>query len=215
MNYYYSLDGNDIAGPYSLDDLKSYLASGAITRSTRVCAVGTQTWQPLASILRLSSQAQRQPPRPIYTMDGVGELLEVYADKVCITPRGVFGFLSKGLKGTKTIPFTSITAIQFREAGRILSGFIQFTIPGGNESRGGLFDATEDENTFMFADVDGGNYLALQIKNYIETEVQKLRTPRSSITANLSDELQKLAQLNAQGVLSDTEFNAAKKRLLG
>ena len=148
-------------------------------------------------------------------MHGVQDLLEVHADKVCITPRGVFGFFNKGMKGTKAIPFASIIAIQFKEAGFPFSGFIQFTIPGGNESRGGLFAATKDENTFLFTIANSGNDRALEIKNYIETEVQKLRTSRPSTSTSLSDELQKLAALTAQGILSDSEFNAAKKRLLG
>jgi len=67
----------------------------------------------------------------------------------------------------------------------------------------------------MFRTTDLGNERALEIKNYIETEAQKLRTSRPSTSTSLSDELQKLAALRAQGILSDSEFNAAKKRLLG
>ena len=47
----------------------------------------------------------------IHTMQGVQDLLEVFGDKVQLTPKGVLGFLNKGLKGTKTIPFTSIQAL--------------------------------------------------------------------------------------------------------
>jgi hypothetical protein len=155
------------------------------------------------------------PIKALYAMNGVQDLLFVYADKVCITPRGILGFLNKGMKGTKAIPFASITAIQFKEAGLFWNGFIQFTIPGGNESRGGLFAATQDENTFMFKAARGGNKRASEIKNYIETEAQKLRTSHPSTSTSLADELQKLAALTAQGILSDSEFNAAKKRLLG
>ncbi len=52
----------------------------------------------------------------IHTMRGVQDLLEVFEDKVTITPKGVLGFLNKGLKGTKEIPFHSIVAIQIKEA---------------------------------------------------------------------------------------------------
>jgi len=99
----------------------------------------------------------------IFTMKGVQDLLEVFDDKVLITPKGILGFMNKGLKGTKTIPFTSISAIQFREAGAIFSGFLQFTIPGGNESKGGLVAAAGDENTFMFAKREN-NELATKMK---------------------------------------------------
>ena len=151
---------------------------------------------------------------PVFTMEGVQDLLEVYPDKVTITPKGVLGFLNKGLKGTKSIPFTSIIAIQFRKADLFVNGFLQFTIPGGNESRGGVFAAVGDENTFMFRVGNDGNRRASEIKDYIEAKVEDTRLPRQTTTPSLSEELQKLATLKNQGVLSETEFDAAKRRLL-
>jgi hypothetical protein len=59
----------------------------------------------------------------IYSMKGVGGLLEVYEDKITITTKGVLGLLAKGPKGTKSIPYTSITAIQFKKSG-LTSGYI-------------------------------------------------------------------------------------------
>lgn len=151
----------------------------------------------------------------IYTMKGVQDLLEVFDDRVTITPKGVLGFLNKGIQGTKEIPFQSIVAVQFKEAGAVFSGYIQFTIPGGNENRGGVFNAAKDENTFMFAEKKN-NALAIEIKTYIDSAVRKLRTPHADLpTINLSDELQKLAVLKEQGILSDEEFQVAKKKLIG
>lgn len=151
----------------------------------------------------------------VYTMKGVQDLLEVFEDRVTITPKGVLGFLNKGIKGTKEIPFTSIVAVQFKEAGAVFSGYFQFTIPGGNESRGGIFAATKDENTFMFAHAKN-NAMAKEIKEYINGAIRRSRTPQVAVPAiNLSDELQKLVQLKKQGVLSEDEFQAAKKKLIG
>lgn len=151
----------------------------------------------------------------VYSMKGVQDLLEVYEDRVTITPKGVLGFLNKGIKGTKEIPFMSIVAVQFKEAGTVFSGYLQFTIPGGNESRGGIFAATKDENTFMFARTEN-NAMAREIKEYIDGAIRKSRTPQASAPAsNLSDELQKLAQLKEQGILSEEEFQATKRKLIG
>lgn len=151
----------------------------------------------------------------IYTMRGVSDLLEIFEDRVAITPKGVMGFLNKGIKGTKEIPFTSVVAVQFKEAGAVFSGYIQFTIPGGNESRGGLLAAAQDENTFMFAHVKN-NATAKEIKDYIDSKIRTLRVPQAAHSAtSLSDELQKLAQLREQGVLSEDEFRAAKRKLIG
>ena len=150
----------------------------------------------------------------IHTMQGVQDLLEVFGDKVQLTPKGVLGFLNKGLKGTKTIPFTSIQALQFKEAGAVFSGYIQFTIAGGNESRGGVFAAANDENTFMFAHTKN-NAQAIEIKKFIEESVGKARSPQHQVNPiSLSDELQKLAKLRDQGILSEQEFQAAKQKLM-
>ena len=146
-------------------------------------------------------------------MQGVGENLVVYADKLTITPRGVMGFMTKGLKGTKTIYFASITGVQFREAGAILSGYLQFTIPGGNESKGGVFAAASDENTFMFAGKDN-NPLARKILEYVEVQLGTKNAPVQVVSGGVADELAKLAELRSGGVLSDSEFEQAKKKLL-
>ncbi len=157
-------------------------------------------------------------PNPVYSMTGVAGLLNVYETKVEITSTGLLGFLNKGMKGAKTIPFHSITAIQFKEAGTITSGYLQFTMPGGNESRGGLMAAVKDENTLMFTKLNNGNEQAREIETYIENQVQDLRAPKpvaAIAQASMADELKKLAELKTQGILSDDEFQAAKRRLIG
>lgn len=62
--------------------------------------------------------------------------------------RGVVG------KGVKRIPLSSVTAVQIKPAGALVNGFIQFTIPGGNERRSGFGaqtrDAAGDENSIIF-----------------------------------------------------------------
>lgn len=154
----------------------------------------------------------------IYTMKGVQDTLEVFKDKITIKPKGVLGMLNKGMKGTKEIPFRSITAVQFKEAGTVWSGYIQFTIPGGNESKGGIFAATKDENTFMFAHKKN-NALATEIKEFIDGEITKIHAPQAVQvavpTTDLADEIKKLSALKDQGILSEEEFRAAKMKLIG
>jgi Short C-terminal domain len=157
------------------------------------------------------AKGQQNAPGIIYSMTGVQDQLEVYSDRIAITPKGVLGFLNKGLKGTKTIPFTSITAMQFKKADVLTSGFLQFTVLGGNESRGGILAATKDENSFFFR---SDNESALRIKDYVEKRVQEMRHAHSATPSSIADEIQKLGALKAQGLLTDSEFIAAKNRLL-
>jgi hypothetical protein len=151
----------------------------------------------------------------VFSMRGIQDLVEVFDDKVTIMPKGVIGFLNKGLKGTKTIPFSSISAVQFKEAGVLVNGYLQFTIPGGRESRGGVFSATKDENTFMFRKKE--NALAIQIKEYIEAKTRELRVVQKTggqAASSIPDEIQKLADLRDRGILSEQEFQSAKTRLI-
>lgn len=138
--------------------------------------------------------------------------MEVFHDKLTITPKGVLGFMNKGLKGTKTIPFSSITGIQYKKPG-LTAGYIQFTIPGGNESKGGVLSAASDENTFMFGPKI--NDVVVEVKDFIEKRINEGRLPAAAQTASAADEIRKLAELKGQGVLSEEEFSNAKKKLLG
>ena len=141
--------------------------------------------------------------------------MEVFEDKVAITPKGIAGFLNKSITGTKEIPFLSIVAVQFKEASVFWNGYIQFTIPGGNEIRRGIFAATEDENTFMFSGAEN-NALVIEIKEYIELATREARAAQvTASSSSLSDEIQKLAKLKEQGLLSEEEFQAAKKKVIG
>ena len=157
-------------------------------------------------------------------MKGVQDQIEVFDDKVTITPKGILALMNKGLKGTKTIPFSSISAIQFKEAGAVFSGYLQFTIPGGNESKGGVFSAASDENTFMFAQKKN-NALATQIKEYIEfvrsfTEAANIMSknffivvPFNPTPTDLSSGINTLLGKNSVGVLDETQFSEYRQQL--
>ena len=75
--------------------------------------------------------------------------------------------MAQGFAGNKEIPIKNIIAVQFKEAGSVLNGFIQFTLPGSIEKSGGVLNATEDENTVVFAQDQQSNFL--EIKRYIDS----------------------------------------------
>lgn len=145
-------------------------------------------------------------------IEGVSETLEVFEDKVTITPRGVMGFLTKGMKGTKEIPFRSINAMQFKKAGAVFSGYLQFTIAGGNESRSGLLAATQDENTFMF--VQKENAAVENVKIFIEEKQKQTTEIKVTTSVSKADELIKLSELLKTGAISSEEFAVMKKEII-
>jgi hypothetical protein len=91
MNYYYSPDGTEISGPYSLEEIKRDLFSGVLPPATQVCAEGTQTWLPLSSLLGatkalpIASQTM-QDGKTLIELEGVNSNLPrfhySYIDKI-------------------------------------------------------------------------------------------------------------------------------------
>jgi len=137
----------------------------------------------------------------VFTMKGIGELLEVYADKIRITPNGIIGFFTKRITGIKTIPYHSISDVWLKTSG-LTSGYLKMIVS---------LHETFEELTFVFL---GQNAVAGQIKDYIEKRTLDLGSPKRVLEGiPLAKELKRLLALKRQGVLSDEEFKRAKKRL--
>jgi len=159
------------------------------------------------------AQAQSRPLPAINMgdrLEGVGAMIEVRSAGLAITRQGASSFFIHGLKGEKLLPFKSITAVQVREPTRKMSGYIQFSLLGGIESNRGIWDASKDENTVLFAHEQLTRFLAL--RNLVE---ERLSGPQNSESRSTrTQDLATLAALRADGHLSEEEFAAEKAKLL-
>lgn len=81
---------------------------------------------------------------------GVNGQIALYDTRIDITRKGFKAFSCHGMDGTKTIFLRKLTAIQYKEAGALTNGFIQFIFEGSSEDKGGLWGAAKDENTVIF-----------------------------------------------------------------
>src|SRR4051812_46700303 len=91
----------------------------------------------------------------------------VLTDRGVEIKRGVMGVLLGGgmLRGNKSIPYSGIVAVQLKKAG-LTAGYLQLTLMGGSEAKGGLMQSTRDENTVNFH--SGKNEIFLEAKKLIE-----------------------------------------------
>ena len=135
----------------------------------------------------------------------------IMTDNAVVIKRGIKGFLLGGgmLRGDKTIPYSSIVAVQLKKAG-MTAGYLQLTLKGGSEAKSGLLQSAMDENSINFHSYSGNNQKFLEVKELIEA---KLSAGPSGQTSNL-DELKKLGELKSQGIITQEEFDAKKKSLL-
>ena len=158
----------------------------------------------------LVEQAPRLTGDQVY--EGHGGTVVVHQSLLAVHRHGMGSFLTQGIKGEKRIPFRSITAVQFKSAGRQMAGYIQFSIAGGIESRAGIFDATLDENTVMFTFEQNDSFLKL--RDLVEARCQQTYGAVAVPAVSLADEIRKLADLRERGVLTDEEFDTQKLRLM-
>ena len=147
---------------------------------------------------------------------GVKDVLEVYEDHIVIKHKGFINMMAMVIKGEKNIEISDITSIQFKKAGHLVTGYIQFSIPGGNENTGGLFGAVQDENTITIA-YKSKNKIAEEIVEYLQKrrrEINNNNNNNSNSTNSSADEIEKLYNLFKKGIITEEEYNNKKKRLL-
>lgn len=150
----------------------------------------------------------------LYELKGINGQLELYSDKVIIKRKGFRAKMSQGFfKGDKTIYLNQITGIQIKPGTMLTNGYIQFTLAGGIESKKGILEATQDENTVMFAKKD--NELVNKIKSKIEELIASQKATNTINPLSPADEIKKYKELLDAGIITQEEFEQKKKQLLG
>lgn len=145
---------------------------------------------------------------------GINGQLELTPDVLRIRRKGIMSFLTQGAKGDKEILISQITSVQFKTANMITNGYIQFAFSGGKESKGGVFDATRDENTVMFNRGQQASFEALRDELNRRVLAARAPSPAPAAAVDFTAQLERLARLREQGVLTDEEFQAQKARIL-
>lgn len=146
-------------------------------------------------------------------------ILEADDTKVTITRKGLRSFANRGSNGSQTIPFCTIIGIDFKPA-TLTAGHIGFTTAAGNQTTGGL----GSQGIFANSDYSKANTIVYRskkankdieaIKERVEDFINKPKENDSSSTDSI-DELPKLKKMLDDGILTQEEFDAKKKQILG
>lgn len=102
-----------------------------------------------------------------------------------------------------------------------MNGFIQFSLGGGNERRSSFgsqtSSAASDENSVVFTKKQQPEFESL--RSAVESGITAIHAPTPAPTEQTTtdplDRLKMLADLRDQGVLSEDEFAAQKRKILG
>jgi len=150
--------------------------------------------------------------------EGANGQLLLLEDSVRIKRREATAFLNQGLQSDRIVPLTQIASVQFKNAGAFANGYIQFALKGENKMKAA--DITQDDNAIVFRAAQQPAFD--KIKTAIETKMAEAKTSvptnirqSPSYTYQYIDELEKLASLRDRGIITEEEFAAKKRKILG
>lgn len=160
--------------------------------------------------------------------DSEGAIVSLYADKVVVDRSKAWSVsFGRGLeinqhgKGIRTIPLSSINAVEFAEAYKkrivIQLGILEFIMPGGENGLTVSAAQARTANLNRFEFMPEYNGAARKMKEYIEDYILNARTNSATVIQQTSaaDELKKFKELLDMGIITQEEFDAKKKQLLG
>ncbi len=125
---------------------------------------------------------------------------------------GFFSAMVMGQSGEKELLISQLSAIQLKKPDTWMKGFIQFTLIGGREERSAAWDVARDENSVI---VTKDQLPAIEeFKRKVEELMDTSRRAEPAAPSYL-EELEKLSSLRDRGVISEEDFQAKKKQLLG
>lgn len=142
-------------------------------------------------------------------------VVTVTRDSISILTKGFMNTVNKGITGEKRFFFRNMSGVQYKDPG-FTTGYLQFILIGSQESKRGVGGAVRDENTILFSKKEQS--LLLELKNFIDyrlTQINERLSDNSSAAISSADEILKFKKLLDDGVITQEEFDAKKKQLLG
>lgn len=156
--------------------------------------------------------------KPVYDLKGArGRNMKVYEDKVILTTKVTIGSVltQNATDGEKTIYFSDVLGVQFKKASLTI-GYLQFETASSsmNNRTSNFFN----ENSFTFE--ENLNAEMEFVAEYVRKKVDEAKKQKNApvvVTGAVSsaDELKKFKELLDMGIITQEEFDAKKKQLLG
>ena len=188
----------------------------AITDSLR-SALGAEAVV-VAGEVPLAAASDVKRDGEILRATGTNGAVTLYQGKVVISrPKGLSTALLHGFKGDKELRLAKITSVQLREPGAITAGYLQFEVGGGITSTRGLWEATSDENTVVFAKAQLNSFL--EFKAAVDAALDGAERPSTPAptapAASAVEQIRQWKDLLDSGAITADEYEAQKRKILG
>ena len=160
--------------------------------------------------------------------EGVNANLLLLEDRVRIQRREEKTFLNQGFGRDKEILLSQITSVRLRKATKLGNGFIQIVLSGAPEVDDA--EVARDQNTVLFRNTRQVEFerikTAIEMRKSVTQAVMPQSLPQYQTppqyqppppprAASYIEELEQLAALRDKGVITEDEFAAKKRQILG
>ena len=144
---------------------------------------------------------------------GINGKVLLFKDVVRIKRIGVSNFLSGASRIEKDILISQIVSIQFKKAGLLNNGYMEFILMHNHERHDKDSDYEIYDSIVTFRP---GQQRAFEaFREALEAKLTGGLNRVPSVATTDLDELDKLASLRDRGVITEDEFSRKKKHLLG
>ena len=171
----------------------------------------------------IESRAKKIGDGAVYVIKGVrGRWISIYPDRVVIDTKVTLGSIitRNATDGEKTIYYSDVIGVQFKESAMTI-GYLQLETASSamNNKNSNFFS----ENTFTFDITVIANETMKQVAEYVKQQVNKVKSGAHPASLNSNhvteqspyEELKSLKELLDMGIVTQEEFDAKKKQLLG
>lgn len=153
----------------------------------------------------------------VYDLRGIrGRYMKVYDNRVIIGTKETLGSLVTGnvSDGEKTIYYRDCIGVQFKQSG-LQFGYLQLETASAimNQMQNNFYN----ENTFTFDLSVQSNEKMIEVADYVKNKVEETKNGGGQTVKNVSaaDEIKKFKELLDMDIITQEEFDAKKKQLLG
>jgi len=149
----------------------------------------------------------------------------LFEDRIVISRKTFGGFLAQGGTGDRQYFLKDIAGLEFKKPSFISNGYLKVLVSGTEDTSaqvgplGNSMKSVEDPNTLTLRSFSGKS--AKKYEQFYHQLLEKYEAHKIHPTDQKSkpvlgkmDELEKLAELHKNGILTDEEFQAEKKKLL-
>lgn len=156
---------------------------------------------------------------------GRNGIVSAYEDRVEISRKSAVGFLTQGIKGDRIIHYRDMTSIETKRPSFIANGYMQFIINPELSIKqkvsiisGTTPESMKDPNAVIFTAMKKKTLSEFdELKDYVLSRLNFYHDDSNNYVpdSNNFDDLTKLKQLLDDGIITQDDFDAKKKQILG